>query len=147
MPDILAEALNLLRRFQQGEGFRLYVNRRLMLVIPCVLVFLAFSIVTTAGAVVTIGGTHTLLVLLAMVLAPFLLLGSLFVQLFVFFSWLEMRSLAHGRKAGMPPVPWVLAATFVALPWLLLVPASLPAAALLLLLEALAPAAYAALDR
>src|SRR5882672_8352083 len=133
--SVYTDAVNLIRRFQLGEGFRRYVRRRLVLIAPCLLVALAFSIATTAGTIVSVGGTHSLLVLLALVLAPFLLAGSLFVQLFVFFSWLELRSLAHGHKSDPPPVPWVLAGIFILLPWLLLSSASPQAALLVLALE------------
>ena len=70
-----------------------------------------------------------------------MLLGSFFVQAYVFAFWLENRALAQAlhhkpaaagpiaarlRKAGidlgaLPPVPWVLAALFLFLPLAMLV--------------------------
>ena len=84
------------------------------------------------------------------------------VLLFVFFSWLETRSLAHmlarvkkpraksrlhAVLAELPPIPWALVAVFVVLTLLLLAQLSLAAALLMLLLAIGAPVAYAYLDR
>lgn len=166
--DILVEAPKLLRRYQTGDAFRRYVDDRAMLIVPVAALFLVFSVATTAGAVVTIGGTHSFLVLLMLVAAPFLLAGTFVVLLFVFFSWLESRSLAlmlarvkkthqHSRPGirgilarvlvGMPSVPWTLVALFVFLPLVLLAKLSLAAAALMVLIALGAPAAYGYLDR
>jgi hypothetical protein len=160
--DILVEAPSLLRRYQNGDAFRRYVDDRAPLVIAVAVVFLVFSLATTAGAVVTIGGTHSFLVLLMLVLAPFLLVGTFLVLLFVFFSWLENRSLAltlarvkkparrpglRGLLAVLPPIPWLLVTLFVAVPLVLLASVSLAGAALMLVLAAGAPAAYAWLER
>jgi hypothetical protein len=160
--DILVEAPNLLRRYQKGDAFRRYVDDRAPLVIAVAAVFLMFSLATTAGAVVGIGGTHSALVLLLLVVAPLLLAGTFFTLIFVFFSWLENRSLAlmlasvkkPARPAGLraiaaalPPIPWLLVAVFVAAPLALLAALS-PAAALLMAFLALAaPVAYAWLER
>ena len=160
--DILVEAPNLLRRYQKGDAFRRYVDDRAPLVVAVAVVFLMFSLVTTAGAVVAIGGTHSALVLLMLVVAPFLLAGTFFTLIFVFFSWLESRSLAlmlarvkkparpaslRAIAAALPPIPWLLAAVFVAVPLVLLAALS-PAAALLIAFLAVgAPVAYAWLER
>jgi hypothetical protein len=160
--DILVEAPGLLRRYQKSDVFRRYVDDRAPLVIGVAAVFLLFSLATTAGAVVTIGGTRSFLVLLMLVLAPFLLIGTFLVLLFVFFSWLENRSLAltlarvkkPARRAGLrgllgalPRIPWVLVVLFVALPLVLLASLSLAGAALMGILAAAAPAGYAWLER
>jgi hypothetical protein len=163
--DILVEAPNLLRRYQKGDAFRRYVDDRAPLVVAVAVVFLMFSLATTAAAVVTIGGTHGLLVLLMLVVAPFLLAGTFFVLIFVFFAWLENRSLAlmlarvkkpaprhslrsvRGLLAALPPVPWLLALLFVGLPLVLLAALSPAGAALMLVLALAAPAAYAWLER
>lgn len=160
--DILVEAPNLLRRYQNGDAFRRYVDDRAPLVVAVAVVFLMFSLATTAGAVVSIGGTHSLLVLLMLVLAPFLLAGTFFVLIFVFFSWLETRSLSlmlakvkkPAQEAGMraivaalPRIPWVLAALFVVLPLVLLALLSPAAAILMLFLAAAAPVGYILIER
>ena len=160
--DILVEAPNLLRRYQNGDAFRRYVDDRAPLVVAVAVVFLMFSLATTAGAVVSIGGTHSLLVLLMLVLAPFLLAGTFFVLIFVFFSWLETRSLSlmlakvkkPAPEAGMrdivaalPRIPWVLAALFVLLPLVLLAQLSPAAAILMVFLAAAAPVGYILIER
>jgi hypothetical protein len=87
----------------------------------------------------------------------------------VFFSWLEERSLARslghraggrepkavrwirkklGADLGRPPrVPWLLALVFVALPFVMLANLVPVIAAILLVLLAAAPLAFARLDR
>lgn len=145
----LKEAVNLVHRYQQGESLRLYVRKRLRLVVPMILLVLVTSFACMAGVV----GFFTRAALLGLVLAPFVLLGSLFVQTFVVFSWLETRALARafgGRKSpsiGFPPVPWLLGALFVALPILALVDVAPKVAFALLALHVLAPIMFARLDR
>ena len=84
--DTFIEAQNLLKRYREGQAFRHYVEERMPLVLLAVIVFLGYSLATTAASIVFIGGTHGFLTLLAMLIAPFLLLGSLAVLLFIFFS-------------------------------------------------------------
>jgi hypothetical protein len=160
-------AVALMGRFQEIPGFRGYVRDRMVVVGPVCILMLLTSIGCAVATVLFVGGTKPLLVLLAMISVPFILVGSLFVQLYVFFSWLEGRALAEAlhhslsppgpltaklRKAGfdlgaMPPVPWVLAVLFVVLP-LAMLTAVLPilAAALIVLLAAV-PFIFARLDR
>lgn len=161
--DILIEGPNLLRRYQKADAFQRYVDDRARLIVPAAALFLVFSLATTTGAVVTLGGTHSFLVLLMLILAPFLLGATFAVLAFVFFSWLEHRSLAqalartrkpaigrgplHAVLAELPSVPWLLVALFVLLPLFLLAQLSLAAAALMLLVLVGTPAAYAWLDR
>lgn len=160
--DILVEAPNLLRRYQKGDAFRRYVDDRAPLVVAVAVVFLMFSLATTAGAVVSIGGTHSLLVLLMLVVAPFLLAATFLTLFFMFFSWLENRSLMmtlarvkkparrpglRGVLAGLPPIPWLLVVLFVVAPLALLATLSIAAALLMLFLAGGAPAAYAFLER
>lgn len=151
--DILHEAPNLLQRYREGDVFRQYVQRRWPLVAAALVVFLIISMATTAALVVFFGGTHSLLVLACLVLAPFLLAGSLFVQVFVFFSWLEQRALdqvsrrsRRTLKEQLPPVPWALAAGFLGVPFLVLLFVSIKIAAPLLLLLVLTPVAFSHLD-
>ena len=114
--DIRVEAPNLLRRYQEGDAFRRYVQRRTPLIVAALIILLTISLATTAGMVVYFGDIHTLRVLACLVAAPFVLAGSLFVQGFVFFSWLEQRAIDRvaGRKPRpwreqIPPIPWLLA--------------------------------------
>lgn len=165
--DPFNEGLNLYRRFQEAQGFRGYVMQRRPLLVPIGLLIVVTSIACAAGTVMYLGGTRSVLVLLAMLLVPFVLIGSLFVQAYVFSAWLEGRALAQAlhrkpapagpitarlHKLGIdlgprPPVPWVLAAIFLALP-LLMVWLVVPKFALILiLLHIAAPFAFARLDR
>jgi hypothetical protein len=124
----------LLQRCQPQEAFGAWLRARGTLVVTAALVMLAASIAFAAGSVVFIAGARSLLVLPALLLAPFILAGSLFVQAYVFFSWLENRALAQalGRRPARPPVPWGLGAVFVLVPLLALASVS-PASALTLI--------------
>ena len=173
--EIRIEAPGLWQRYQKGDAFRRYVDERAPLIVPVGVLFLVFSLATTAGAVVIIGGTHSFLVLLMLVLSPFLIGGTFCVLLFLFFSWLESRAiartLARVRKAAprrpelswrgvlaaaaalrttfaaTPALVWLLFAVLVVAPLLLLAKLSGAAATLLLVLLVAAPVAYAYLDR
>jgi hypothetical protein len=164
--DPLNEGLNLLRRFQEAKGFRSYVMERKALLYPIGMLMVLTSIACAAGTVMYVGGTRSALVLLAMLLVPFVLAGSFFVQAYTFASWLEERALAkalhrpraagpialrlrkHGMDMGaMPRVPWVLAALFLALPMMLLLSISPALALALIVLHVGAPFAFARLDR
>jgi hypothetical protein len=118
--------------------------------------------------VVFLAGTRFWLGLPALLLSPFVLVGSFGVQLYVFFSWLEGRALAlalgrrkpaQGRAAAWlsknlradlgaaPPVPWLLAAIFLLAPLVALTLVSAKAAAGLIALHLAAPVFYARYDR
>jgi len=151
--DILHEAPNLLQRYRHGDVFRQYVQRRRPLVGAALVVFLAVGMATTAALVVFFGGTHSLVVLACLLLAPFLLAGSLFVQVFIFFSWLEQRALDQVSRRGprtfkeqLPQIPWALAAGFLVAPFLVLALVSIKVAATLLVIVVLTPVAFARLD-
>jgi hypothetical protein len=169
LTDPLKDALDLVNRFQQGELFRKYVEKRMWLVIPAAFLMLGTSLALGLAIVIFVGGTRPLMVLLSLLIAPLVLVGSLFVQGYVFLSWLECRALAKslGRRAKrargpavawiekhadadlgtLPPVPWPLAAIFLALPLLVLVMAAPALAFAVIVLQALAPVAFARLDR
>ena len=161
------EGMSLVRRYQEGQGFRTYIQERMTLLVPIGLLIAFTSLAFTAGTVLYLGGTRSVLVLFAMLLVPFVLGGSFVVQAYVFGSWLESRALAKAlhrkpgpagpitarlRQAGMdmgtmPPVPWLLAALFVALPFAMLFQVAPKFAALLVFLHVAAPFAFARLDR
>jgi hypothetical protein len=161
------DALSLVGRFQEAPGFRAYVLERLALVVPIGVLMALTSIGCAAATVLYLGGTRPLLVLLAILLVPFVLLGSLFVQAYVFFSWLESRALAQAlrrkaprgpvsawmfRKLGadmgsLPPVPWVLAVIFLLLPLAMLVAVAPKFGLGLVVLLVLAPIVFARFDR
>ena len=165
--DPFNEGMNLVRRYQDGQGFRSYVKQRSALLAPIGLLMLLTSIALAGGLVMYLGGTRSFLVLLSMLIAPFVLIGALFVQAYVFVSWLEARALAHAlhRKprakgpvsalllkhgidlGSMPPVPWVLAAVFLVLPFAMLWLVSPKLALGLVVLHVAAPLVYARLDQ
>jgi hypothetical protein len=165
----LNDALNLAHRFREGDAFRHYVHKRLALVIPALILFLLTGFACAMAPIMLFLGTRPLLALLGLLLAPLVLAGSLFVQLYVFFAWLEERALARslGHRSGpapgkfalwtqqklgadlgrMPPVPWVLAAIFVLAPLAGLTQLAPKSAALLIVLLVLWPILYARFDR
>ncbi len=167
--ETLKEAQNLAHRFQEAEGFRLYVLERKRLMIPAVLVIVLISIACAAGTVVFLAGAYSLLALPALLLAPVILIGSLFVQVYVFFYWLENRALARAlghrakpaqgmlaawlsRKLGVdmgtfPPVPWILATIVLFAPLAMLAYFALNVALVLIVLAILMPILYARFDR
>ena len=167
--ETLKQAENLALRFQEVEGFRLYVVERKRLVIPAVFFIVLISVACAAGTVVFLAGAHGLLTLLALLLAPVILIGSLFVQMYVFFSWLENRALALAlghrtkpaqgtlaawlsRKLGadmgtFPPVPWILATIVLVAPLAMLAYFAFNVAMVLIVLAILAPIVYARFDR
>jgi hypothetical protein len=165
--DPLNEALSLYRRYQEGKGFKYYVAERMALLLPIGLLMAVTSIACAAATVLYLGGTRSFLVLLAILLVPFVLLGSAFVQAYIFLSWLEGRALAKAlhrkpRPAGpiaaklleagidlgsRPPVPWVLAALFLLLPLAMLWLVVPQLAFLLIALHVAAPFAFARLER
>ncbi|MGH8725373.1 MAG: hypothetical protein ACREU1_10995, partial [Burkholderiales bacterium] len=115
-----------------------------------------------------IGGARPVLVLFGILLMPFVLIGSLFVQSYVFASWLEGRAWAKAlphRAApaqnrlslwlksrlradigSAPPVPWALAAVFVLLPLVMLALLSVKVALALIVLHVAAPILFARFD-
>jgi hypothetical protein len=137
--ETLQEAANLYNRYQAGAGFRVYMRSRMNLVYVMVALFVAGAVVCTAGTVVALAGARAFLMLFALILAPFILIGCLFVQGYIFFGWLENRALAEGLKhqieregpvkrwlrrnlkaqmGKFPPMPWILVALFLLLPLL-----------------------------
>ena len=151
------DAVKLFSRFRQAQGFRQYLQRRAAFVIPMLALFVLVSVACTAATDIFLADRHALLALPGMVLAPFVLVGSFFVEAFVFFSWLEGRALtqALGRRSkrdldfGQMPqnVPWVLAALFLVLPLLILASVSFTAALVLILLAVGIIVAIAKFDR
>lgn len=165
--DPFNEGMNLVRRYQDGQGFRGYVKERSALLAPIGLLILFTSIAFAGALVMYLGGTRSFLVLLSMIVAPFVLIGALFVQAYIFVSWLEARALAlalhrkpratgplsalllkHGIDMGsMPRVPWVLAGLFIVLPLAMLWLVAPKLALGLVVLHIAAPIVFARLDK
>jgi hypothetical protein len=136
----LQEAAGLYNRYQSGAGFKTYLKARMNLLAAMGVLIVLTSIACTAGAVVCLAGARAYLMLFALLLAPFILIGSLFVQWFLLFGWLENRALAkglghrleaegpvqrwmrkqlHADMGKAPPVPWLFLAVFLLLPLLM----------------------------
>lgn len=162
------DAKRLLYRFREVDSLSLYIGRNKWLVTCAVLVILLTSLASLLGMFTLLPDMHWFFVLPLLVLLPIFLAGSLFVQMFVFFSWIEGRSLARVlgrrrkprgpvakwllRKFGLdmspfPPVPWILAVVFLFLP-LGLLSHVWPLAALgVIMLGVAMPILYARFDR
>ena len=166
--DILTETQNLVQRFQQGGAFRVYLRERLLVIIPALAIFLLYSVATTAGMVITLGGTRSFLVFVGLIGAPVVLLGSLYFLVLVFLLWLENRAIAHATNRipktakedviatpatlraavkGFPPLVLAIGAAFLLVPLAFLYSLSPWTAFLMLVLILGLPAGYAALDR
>jgi hypothetical protein len=161
--DVFTEARNLAQRYEKGDAFRLYVRNRGELVLGALGLFFIISIALGLG-LFAVMGTSGFGVFLAMVLVPFVLLGSFALQAYVFFAWLEMRALApmlahkdapvrrtrlarlRARLGKPPPIPWITVALLLFVPFLLLALASLKVASLVLAIAVLTPVAFALLD-
>lgn len=151
------DAMKLYSRFRQAQGFRHYLQRRAAFVVPAVALFVLMSVACTAATVIFLADRNAMLALPGMLLAPFVLVGSFFVEAFLFFSWLEGRALAQalGRRSkrdfdfGQMPqnVPWLLAALFLVLPLFILASVSFTAALVLILLAVGIITAIAKFDR
>ena len=150
------DAFAMLRRFREAEGFRDYLRRRIPLVAPAGALAVLTSLSCAAAVIIFLAERHPLLALPGMVLAPFVLAGSLFVLAYVFLSWLEGRAIAQAlgkrKKAkldfGKPPrVPWALAGLFLALPLLVLAAVSGTTALVLILLAVAIVLLFAKFDR
>jgi hypothetical protein len=164
----LDDAMGLVRRYRELEAFRDYVAARARLVVPACVLIGVTAIACGLAPVMGLVGTRPVAALLGLLLAPVALLGSLFVLLLLFFTWLEERSLARSlghrtarehkaarwfrKKLGadlgrLPRVPWLLAGLFVAAPFAVLLRMTPVIGVLLLVLLVAAPIAFARLDR
>lgn len=169
LTEPIQDAVNLANRFQQSELFRRYVMQRRWLVVPAAVLIALTSVALAFGIVLYVGGTRPLMVLLSLLLAPFVLVGSLAVQAYMFMSWLEGRALAHslghrvGRSRGKlaalihkhleadlgsaPPMPWLFIGVFIALPFLALFLSAPKLALAVAVAQVIAPIAYARFDK
>ena len=164
----LEDAMSLASRYRDVDAFRDYIGQRAHLVIPALVLIVVTAFACGMAPVMALVGVRVVSALAGLLLAPVMLIGSLFVLGLVFFSWLEERSLVRslgrrrarepkamrwirkklGADLGRPPrVPWLLAAVFVALPFAMLLNLVPVIAAILLALLVAAPVAYARLDR
>ncbi|MEO8717942.1 MAG: hypothetical protein ABI423_06940 [Burkholderiales bacterium] len=165
----LDDAAALVRRYRELDAFRDYLEPRLRLVLPALLLVVVTAIACGLTPVMLLVGTNAVAALAGLLLAPVVLIGSLFVLSLALFSWLEERSLARalGHRTGpaagklarwlkrmfgadlgkAPRMPWLLGALFVVVPLVLLVRLAPATTVLLVVLLVLAPILYARLDR
>lgn len=165
----LDDAAGLVRRYRELDAFRDYLEPRLRLVIPAFVLVMVAAIACGLTPIVLLVGTNAVAALAGLLLAPVVLIGSLFVQSLVLFAWLEERSLARAlghrtgpapgklarwlkRKIGAdlgkaPRMPWVLGTIFVAAPFALLARSAPVTTTVLVMLLFLAPVLFARLDR
>lgn len=165
--ETIQEAANLYNRYQAGSGFRAYLKDRSNPVTVLCMLMLLTSVALTAGTIVSLGASKYL-VLLVLLLAPFLLVGSVFVQALFYFGWLENRALAKGLRHGLeregpvkrwirknlqaemgkfPSVPWLFGALFIVAPLVLIARVSPAVAAGVVVAHVAAFILFARLDR
>ena len=166
--DPIGEARALLRRLQSNEMFQSYLRERSLYALPLVAGIALVGLALAGGAIAFIVRAGTLLTLLAIVLAPIVLVGSVLVQAYVLLSWLEGRSLAklqehrRARDRGpaarwiarrfridmgpAPRVPWIPALALFALPAAMLVSVAPALAAGLAVIQLVAAVIYARRD-
>jgi hypothetical protein len=150
---VLEDGVDLANRVQENRPFRNYLEQRAWLVAPAAVLILVASLACALGLVLFVGGTRPVLVLFSLVLAPFVLAGSVLVQAYVFVSWLETRALAQAlghrlpRRRKLPIVQSLLAALFVVTPLAMLCSVAPKIGFTIVALLVAAPFAYARLDR
>ena len=167
-PKLVEDALALAARFRDVEGLQRYVASRRPLVNGASAALVLLGLACGAGVFIFLAGLRTWLTLPAVLVAPLVALASLLVLFFVFFSWIEGRSLAQalGHRTGpapgplarwlrkklradlgaMPAIPWLPAGLLVFLPLALLVAAAPLAGIAIVLVAVAAPIVYARLD-
>lgn len=149
----LREAGSLLARLREGEAFRTHLQERLRLVLPALAVFSLVALACAGATAVFLADLSSWLTLPGFLLAPAVLVGSLYAQGLVFLSWVERRALAFalGRapRSGMAELlqlPWLPVAMLLLLPLLLLVRAWPVLGVVLIAAGALVPLLYARFD-
>jgi hypothetical protein len=150
----LDDARKLASRLRRGQPFRSHLEERLRLVLPAFAVFSLVALACAAATAVSFADLSSWLTLPGFLLAPVVLVGSLYVQGLVFLLWLERRALAvalgHAPRGGMgelPRVPWFLALGVLLVPLLMLLRVWPLLAIVLVAAGALVPLLYARLDR
>jgi hypothetical protein len=162
--DIFNEALNLVRRYEKGDAFRKHVRERMNLVAPAMALCAVISLALCIGVMAQMdhGGLRAFVAVVAL---PIVLIASALLQIYLFFSWLELRALQpmlhrgaapaagpawlvelRARLGKAPPIPWTPVGLLLVLPLALLASASLKMAALVVVLAVAIPVAYAYLD-
>ena len=167
--DTVEDARGLMRRYQEVDSLNMYFHDHVLGIVSSMLILFFISIGCVMGLFTLLPDMHWLFVLPMLLLLPVVLAGSFLVQTYVFFSWLEGRSmeraLASRHKAPrgavaswiqqklkldigpLPSIPWFLSTIFVLAPLVMLAYTWLPAAAAFIALAILMPLLYAVYDR
>jgi len=154
MKTLIDDAVALSSRCRETEDFRAYLQVRQTPILAVGAAILVVALGGAAGIAMCLAGLRTWLTLPGLLLGSLAAVVSAMLQLYVFFSWLEGRALAHalhkplymrhGIPIGpMPPVPWAAVAAVVLAPLLLLALSAPVAAILVILLGAATPVAFA----
>ena len=147
-------------RYERGPAFRAYVKAHGLELVIATAAIAIIAVTITGAAIVFVGGNRRWAVLLAIIAAPALLIASLGLLLYVFFSWVETRvaplappthpatiwlhqKLGANLGSRPPEVPWPLVALFLGVPLLMTTWLSWITALLMLLLAAAVPVGYA----
>jgi len=167
--DPIDDTRDILRRLQNNEMFQRYLRERRLHALPLAAGGVLASLALSGAAMVFIMRAGTLLALTTtIVIAPMVLIGSVWVQAHVLLSWLEGRSLAklqehrRARDRGpigqwvarrfridmgpLPQVPWIPALVFFLLPAAMLASVAAPVAAGLVAFQIVAVIIYARRD-
>ncbi|MGD8790716.1 MAG: hypothetical protein PVH05_14640, partial [Burkholderiales bacterium] len=149
--DTLDDARALMQRFREVDSFNVYVHERMAGILLANVIMFLISIGCVMGIVTQLPDTHWVFVLPLILVLPVVLAGSMCTQMYIFFAWIEGRSMEQAlgsrRKAPrgalatwlrkrlrvdvgpFPRVPWLLATLFVVVPLTMLAYTWLPAAA------------------
>ena len=166
--NMLRDARDLARKFEQDEGFREYVVVRIWTVIPVVLTFVLVSTVCAIGimfftARLVAPPVPVSLRFFALLLGAVIWAGGVVAQTYVFFIWLEERAAQRSRAAqGIPSAipagilaylkysrampPWIVIVLCVVAPLAILAVYAPLMAALLVVLAVLAPVLFNKFD-
>ena len=101
----LEDAMSLARRYREVDAFQNYIGERAHLVIPALVLIGVTAFACGLAPVMALVGVRVVSALAGLLLAPVMLIGSLFVLGLVFFSWLEERSFVRtlGRRTAREP--------------------------------------------
>ena len=168
VPKIAIDALALASRYRESEALQRHVDERRRAILASGAAIVLGALACAAGVFAFLAASGGWLTLPAMALAPLVLLGSLFVLAYVFFSWVESRALVRAlghrigpkpgrlsawiaRKVGIdlgpaPSMPWAFLGALVVVPLGMLLAAAPALGAAALLLAIATPVVYARLD-